>query len=150
MRDGTHSAASQEPSPVIFGSGCASVSIRGNELILVVEDDPQVARLVSLVLQRNGRDCQVVADGTTALSRAQEMHPQMIFADLTIKGMNGAALCSALKAQPDTRSIPYVVLSGDRDIAEKARQCGADDYLVKPFDFPDLIRLVEKYARTES
>jgi CheY-like chemotaxis protein len=119
-------------------------------LILVVEDDPQVARLVSLVLQRNGRDCQVVADGTTALSRAQEMHPQMIFADLTIKGMNGAALCSALKAQPDTRSIPYVVLSGDRDIAEKARQCGADDYLVKPFDFPDLIRLVEKYARTES
>jgi CheY-like chemotaxis protein len=119
-------------------------------LILVVEDDPQVARLVSLVLQRNGRDCQVVADGTTALSRAQETHPQMIFADLTIKGMNGAALCSELKSRPETRSIPYVVLSGDRDIAEKARQCGADDYLVKPFDFPDLIRLVEKYARTES
>ena len=150
MRDGTHSAASQERSQGIFGSGCASVSIRGNELILVVEDDPQVARLVSLVLQRNGRDCQVVADGTTALSRAQQMHPQMIFADLTIKGMNGAALCSALKARPETRSIPYVVLSGDRDIAEKAKECGADDYLGKPFEFPDLLRLVEKYARTES
>jgi CheY-like chemotaxis protein len=119
-------------------------------LILVVEDDPQVARLVALVLQRNGRDCQVVADGTTALSRAKEMRPQMIFADLTIKGMNGEALCSALKGAAETRSIPYVVLSGDRDIAEKARLCGADDYLVKPFDFPDLIRLVEKYARTES
>ena len=119
-------------------------------MILVVEDDPQVARLVSLVLQRNGRDCQVVADGTTALSRAQQMHPQMIFADLTIKGMNGAALCIALKAQPDTRSIPYVVLSGDRDIAEKARQCGADEFLGKPFEFPELLRLVEKYARTES
>jgi two-component system response regulator VicR len=119
-------------------------------LILVVEDDPQVARLVSLVLQRNGRDCQVVSDGITALSRAKELHPQMIFADLTIRGMNGEALCSALKGQPETRSIPYVVLSGDRDIAEKAKQCGADDYLGKPFDFPDLIRLVEKYARTES
>ena len=119
-------------------------------MILVVEDDPQVARLVALVLQRNGRDCQVVADGTTALSRAKEMRPQMIFADLTIKGMNGEALCSALKGAAETRSIPYVVLSGDRDIAEKARLCGADDYLVKPFDFPDLIRLVEKYARTES
>ena len=55
-----------------------------------------------------------------------------------------------MKGQPETRSIPYVVLSGDRDIAEKARQCGADDYLGKPFEFPDLIRLVEKYARTES
>ena len=119
-------------------------------MILVVEDDPQVARLVALVLQRNGRDCQVVNDGTTALSRAKEIRPQMIFADLTIKGMNGAALCSALKGQPETRGIPYVVLSGDRDIAEKARLCGADDYLVKPFEFPDLLRLVEKYARTES
>jgi CheY-like chemotaxis protein len=74
----------------------------------------------------------------------------MILADLTIKGMSGGALCSALKAQEATRSIPYIVVSGDRDIAEKARQCGADDYLVKPFEFPDLIRLVEKYARAES
>lgn len=119
-------------------------------MILVVEDDPQVARLVALVLERNGRDCQVVADGATAFARAKELRPQMIFADLTIKGMNGAALCRALKGQEETRSIPYVVLSGDRDIAEKARQCGADDYLVKPFEFPDLIRLVEKYARAES
>jgi len=150
MQDGTHSAVWQEPSQVIFASGCECVSIRSNELILVVEDDPQVARLVALVLQRNGRDCQVVADGTTALSRAKELHPQMIFADLTIKGMDGEALCSALKQDPETRSIPYVVLSGDRDVAEKAKQCGAEDYLGKPFEFPDLIRLVEKYARTES
>jgi CheY-like chemotaxis protein len=119
-------------------------------MILVVEDDPQVARLVALVLQRHGRDCQVVSDGTAALARAKELRPQLIFADLTIKGMNGAALCSALKGDADTWSIPYVVLSGDRDIAEKARQCGADDFLMKPFDFPDLIRLVDKYARAES
>lgn len=119
-------------------------------MILIVEDDPQVARLVALVLQRSGRDCESVADGTAALARVREIHPQMILADLTIKGMNGAALCSALKGQEETRSIPYIVVSGDRDIAEKARQCGADDYLVKPFEFPDLIRLVEKYARAES
>jgi CheY-like chemotaxis protein len=42
------------------------------------------------------------------------------------------------------------VLSGDRDLAQKARQCGADDYMGKPFEFPDLIRLVEKYAGAES
>jgi CheY-like chemotaxis protein len=119
-------------------------------VILVVEDDPQVGRLVALVLQRNGRDCQVVADGTTAFGRVNENRPQMIFADLSIRGMNGAALCTALKEQDDTRSIPYVLLSGDRDIAEKARQCGADDYLMKPFEFPDLIKLVDKYARTQS
>lgn len=119
-------------------------------MILVVEDDPQVARLISLVLQRHGRDCQVVADGHTALDRARALHPSMIFADLTIKGMGGAQLCIALKSESETRHIPYVILSGDRDIAQKARQCGADDFLGKPFEFPDLLRLVDKYASTES
>ena len=119
-------------------------------MILVVEDDPQVARLISLVLQRSGFDSQVVADGQSALDRAKEANPAMIFADLTIKGMGGEALCSALKALPETKNIPYVVVSGDRDIAEKARVCGADDYMGKPFEFEDLIRLVKKYARAES
>ena len=119
-------------------------------MILVVEDDPQVARLIALVLQRHGRQCQVVADGRAALVCAKETRPSVIFADLTIRGMGGAALCTALKEQEETRGIPYIVISGDSDIAEKARQCGADDYLGKPFEFPDLIRLVDKYARAES
>jgi two-component system OmpR family response regulator len=119
-------------------------------LILVVEDDPQVARLIALVLQRNGHASEVTADGQTALDRALALRPDIIFADLTIKGMGGEALCSALKTHPQTREIPYVVVSGDRDIAEKARLCGADDYMGKPFEFEDLIRLVNKYARAES
>lgn len=118
-------------------------------MILVVEDDPQVARLISLVLQRSGHQSQVVADGQSALESARQERPAMIFADLTIKGMNGEALCSALKSHEETRNIPYVVVSGDRDIAEKARQCGADDYMGKPFEFEDLIRLVNKYAKAQ-
>jgi len=119
-------------------------------VILIVEDDPQVARLIALVLKRAGRQCEIVSDGQTALRRARELRPSMIFADLTIKGMAGDQLCSAIKAQEETRLIPYVVLSGDRDLAQKARQCGADDYMGKPFEFPDLIRLVDKYAGAES
>ncbi|HEX9406941.1 MAG TPA: response regulator [Thermoanaerobaculia bacterium] len=119
-------------------------------MILIVEDDPQVARLIALVLRRAGRQCEVVSDGHSALKKAIELKPSMIFADLTIKGMDGVQLCSALKAHEETHSIPYVVLSGDRDLAQKARQCGADDYMGKPFEFPDLIRLVDKYAGTES
>ncbi len=116
----------------------------------MVEDDPQVARLIALVLQRHGHTSETVADGQTALARVRELQPSIIFADLTIKGMNGEALCSTLKSEPSTSSIPYIVLSGDRDIAQKARQCGADDFMGKPFEFADLIRLVDKYARAES
>ena len=119
-------------------------------MILIVEDDPQVARLIALVLQRHGRPSETVADGNSALLRAREAKPEIIFADLSIKGMGGEMLCSTLKAQPETRDIPYIVLSGDRDIAEKARQCGADDFMGKPFEFDDLVRLVDKYARAES
>jgi CheY-like chemotaxis protein len=119
-------------------------------VILVVEDDPQVARLIALVLQRNGYESDVVADGQTALDRAMERKPAMIFADLTIKGMGGEQLCSILKSSPATKNIPYIVVSGDRDIAEKARVCGADDFMGKPFEFDDLIRLVNKYAKAES
>jgi twitching motility two-component system response regulator PilH len=119
-------------------------------MILIVEDDPQVARLIALVLGRHGCQSEIVSDGQTALRRAREMKPSMIFADLTIKGMGGDQLCRALKSADETRLIPYVVLSGDRDLEQKARQCGADDYMGKPFEFPDLIRLVDKYAGVES
>ncbi len=119
-------------------------------MILIVEDDPQVARLIALVLQRHGQECEIVSDGKSALARAKELKPTIIFADLTIKGMGGEALCRALKAQEETRSIPYIILSGDRDIAQKARECGADDYMGKPFEFTDLIGLIEKHAGAES
>jgi CheY-like chemotaxis protein len=119
-------------------------------VILIVEDDPQVARLIALVLQRNGYKSEVVSEGQKALDKAKELKPSLVFGDLTIKGMGGEALCSALKRQPETKDIPFVVISGDRDIAEKARICGADDYMGKPFEFDDLIRIVNRYARAES
>ena len=127
-----------------------SASNTEESVILVVEDDPQVARLIALVLGRNGYESEVVADGQTAMSRARDKQPELIFADLSIEGMGGQALCSALKEQPETSGIPFIVVSGDRDVAEKARICGADDYMGKPFEFDDLVRLVKKYARTQS
>ena len=85
-----------------------------------------------------------------ALSRAREARPSIIFADLKLKGMGGDALCRSLKEYEETRSIPYIIVSGDADIAEKAQLCGAADYMGKPFEFDDLVRLVEKYAGAES
>jgi CheY-like chemotaxis protein len=134
----------------ISGDGCTFASLsEGAVLILVVEDDPQVARLIALVLQRNGHQSEVVSDGEAALERAIAIRPSLIFADLAIKGMGGEELCSTLKAHPETKDIPYVIVSGDRDIAEKAKVCGADAFMGKPFEFDDLVRIVTKYARID-
>jgi CheY-like chemotaxis protein len=119
-------------------------------VILVVEDDAPVAQLIAKILQRNGFESEIVADGQSALAVAREQCPAMILADLTIRGMGGQALCSAIKSVPETKDIPYVVVSGDADIARKARECGADGYMGKPFEFDELVRLVKRYARTES
>lgn len=119
-------------------------------MILVVEDDPQVARLMMLVLRRSGYESETVADGQAALEKARELRPAIIFADLAIKGMGGEELCSVLKSEPQTKDIPYVIVSGDRDIAEKAKVCGADGFLGKPFEFDELIRIVTQYASAES
>ena len=119
-------------------------------MILIVEDDPQVARLISLVLQRNGYQGEIVSDGGVALEKIRAEHPQLVFADLHVKGMAGEALCTLLKQEPDTSRIPFVILSGDRDIAEKARSCGADEHLGKPFEFDELIRLVKRYVNDEN
>jgi len=91
-------------------------------MILIVEDDPHVARLIGLVLQRSGHTSEVVGDGDSAIERARSLRPALIFADLGIKGLS----------------------------AEKARGCGADDYMGKPFEFDDLLRLVNKYANRSS
>lgn len=115
-------------------------------MILIVEDDPQVARLISLVLERSGYSGEVVADAENALQRIAEARPQLIFADLSLAGTGGDVLCSRIKGNGGTRDIPFVILSGDRDIAEKANVCGADAYLGKPFEFDELIRIVKQYA----
>src|SRR5437764_15189706 len=114
---GTLPAVQPAQSSAISASACASGSSR-TDMILIVEDDPQVARLIALVLQRHGRDCQIVADGQTALSRAKELRPALIFADLTMKGMGGGELCTGVTADARPRTSPYISLSGARGIAQ--------------------------------
>jgi CheY-like chemotaxis protein len=115
-------------------------------VILIVEDDEQVARLIELVLKRVGRESHIVGDGQEALSFVTDNDVEIVFADLGVRGLSGDKLCAALKSDEKTRHIPFVVLSGDRDIEEKASTCGADGFLGKPFEFDDLIRVVESYA----
>lgn len=113
----------------------------GRRRILLVEDDLDLVDSVQAVLE--GEDCSLaaVSDGNAALVAAGA-GPMLVFVDLRIQGeLTGAPLIAELR-----RRLPsgarLVLLSGEPNLPERARQCGADGYLEKPFDIEHLLRLI--------
>jgi CheY-like chemotaxis protein len=107
-----------------------------NEPILVVDDNPVNARLVSYLLTARGYQIRVAASAREALEVLETFHPRLILMDLQLPGMDGLSLTRQLKAAPATRDITIVALTayamkGD---AERAREAGCDGYITKPID----------------
>jgi CheY-like chemotaxis protein len=111
--------------------------------VLIVDDDPVSRHLVAHHLGREGFDVAVATTGEEALRLAKEVRPRAITLDVMMPGMDGWAVLSALKADPDVADIPVIVVSviDDRTLGH---DLGASDYLTKPVD-PD--RLVEVIRR---
>jgi CheY-like chemotaxis protein len=105
-------------------------------LVLIVDDDPGSAELAATHLSRMGYGTAVAADGRSALATVLEKMPSAILLDLHLPDMSGFAVCGTLKQNPETRSIPVLILSSQhsREDVLKALQMGADDFLVKPLD----------------
>ena len=109
----------------------------GTAKVLVVDDDPDTRSFVSLALRSEGYRLLAAPDGETALALAREHRPDLILLDWTMPGMDGLAVCRALRADADAgiRGVPIVMLTG-RVRPEETREgfeVGADDYLTKPF-----------------
>jgi len=113
--------------------------------ILVVDDEPKWLRIVSLYL--SNRDCHVVTalNGEEAIKKVTEERPDLIIADIGMPGMDGYELCSRLRRDASTRTIPFIFLTArDQDQDKiKARKVGADDYLTKPCPLERLAQSVE-------
>lgn len=113
--------------------------------ILVVDDEPKWLRIVSLYL--GNRDCHVVTalNGEEAIQKVAAEHPDLIIADIGMPGMDGYELCSRLRRDASTRTIPFIFLTArDQDQDKiKARKVGADDYLTKPCPLERLVQSVE-------
>jgi putative two-component system response regulator len=114
--------------------------------VLIVEDNPMVANLLEQVLRAQGNDVSVSNDGLEALMVVEREPPDLILLDLDLPGLHGYEVCRRLKANPDTRLIPIVIVTARCDAADKvdAWDIGADDFLAKPF------RLAELTARCRS
>ncbi len=113
--------------------------------ILVVDDEPDVRRLLEVVLGRKGYRVLTVGSGLGALVTAQREDPDLILLDIMMEGMDGWEVLKVLKMEESTRSIPVVIVSARVEPKDKIRglQEGAVDYVTKPFSVRDVIASIE-------
>src|SRR5690348_10521681 len=106
--------------------------------VLVVDDDPALAEMLTIVLRGEGFDTAVVADGTRALPALRELRPDLVLLDLMLPGMNGIDVCKAIRGES---GVPIVMLTAKSDTVDivLGLESGADDYVVKPFKPKELV-----------
>ena len=112
--------------------------------VLVVEDSRTQAMTLVTLLKDAGLTVRLAGDGIQALEMVGEQRPTLVLTDVVMPRMDGYALCAALKASPETASIPVVLLTSLSDPAEviNALECGADSFLTKPYDPQFLVERV--------
>ena len=101
--------------------------------ILIVDDDSNIADLISLYLMKECYETRIVGDGEAALAAVNTFEPDLILLDLMLPGMDGYQVCREVRSSKD---IPIIMLSAKGEIFDKVLglEMGADDYMEKPFD----------------
>jgi DNA-binding response OmpR family regulator len=112
--------------------------------ILAVDDDPAILDVVAQVLMDEGYEVLTAGGGRAAVKLAREHLPRLILLDLMMPEMNGWQVVAELRASPQTRSIPILILSARRDTELMANDLKVSSYLEKPFDLDELLACVQR------
>ncbi|HWI41864.1 MAG TPA: response regulator, partial [Verrucomicrobiae bacterium] len=117
--------------------------------ILVVEDERDLAELVSFNLQKEGFRVLTVHDGVAALEAARNAPPDLMLLDLMLPGVSGTEICRLLKADARTAAIPVIMMTARGEEIDRVVgfEVGADDYVVKPFSMRELLLRVKAVLR---
>lgn len=114
--------------------------------ILIVDDDENIAELISLYLTKECFDTKIVYNGEDALSAYETYHPNLILLDLMLPGIDGYQVCREIRAKSAT---PIIMLSAKGEVFDKVLglELGADDYIMKPFDSKEMVARVRAVLR---
>ena len=114
--------------------------------ILIVDDDNNIAELISLYLTKECYDTKIVNDGKQALIAFEHYKPNMLLLDLMLPGIDGYQVCREIRAKSD---VPIIMLSAKGEVFDKVLglELGADDYILKPFDSKELVARVKAVLR---
>lgn len=114
--------------------------------ILIVDDDNNIAELISLYLTKECFETKIVNDGEQALKEFDSFHPDLLLLDLMLPGIDGYQVCRELR---HTSDVPIIMLSAKGETFDKVLglELGADDYIIKPFDAKELVARVRAVLR---
>jgi two-component system, OmpR family, KDP operon response regulator KdpE len=114
--------------------------------ILVVDDEPQITRVLRRSLQTHGYEVRTAADGEAALDVINDWAPDLVVTDLSMPGLDGIELCRRVREQS---ALPIIVLSvkGEEQTKVQALDAGADDYVTKPFGMDELLARIRVALR---
>lgn len=114
--------------------------------ILIVDDDANIAELISLYLNKECYDTKMVGDGESALEAFESWKPNLILLDLMLPGIDGYQVCREIRQKSQT---PIIMLSAKGEVFDKVLglELGADDYMEKPFDSKELVARVKAVLR---
>lgn len=114
--------------------------------ILIVDDDENIAELISLYLIKECYETQIAPDGESALQMVESFDPSLILLDIMLPGMDGYAVCRQIRM---TKNVPIIMLSAKGEVFDKVLglELGADDYMEKPFDTKELVARVKAVLR---
>jgi DNA-binding response OmpR family regulator len=113
--------------------------------ILIIEDDPEAARILELSLKREKYKITIAMNGTQGLVSAQTARPDLVLLDLMLPDIDGFEVCRRIRANPLTAELPIVVVSARTQDADKlmAVQLGANGYLTKPYRRANLLAMIQ-------
>ena len=116
--------------------------------ILFVDDEPDVLTAVTFRLTKSGYNVITATDGEKAVSAIRTERPDLVLLDMRLPGINGMEVCRVIRSDPALKNIPIILFTASAScIAEDCAKCGADDYILKPFDSKELLEKIYKYLR---
>ena len=114
--------------------------------ILIVDDDANIAELISLYLTKECFQCEIAEDGETALKLHDSFQPDLMLLDIMLPGIDGYDVCREIRKN---HSTPIIMLSAKGEVFDKVLglELGADDYIIKPFDSKEMVARVKAVLR---
>lgn len=116
--------------------------------ILIVDDDPDVQKLLSIFLSKQGYEVSTALNKQEAIEKIKQEKPEALLLDVLLSGADGRIFCKEIKESKETNNLKVILFSAHPGVADSVAECGADDFLAKPVNLKVLEDIIQKHVST--